>query len=523
MAGPTAPLIELFGKSHGLTFVPVPVAERRREESLNTPSRETIEDTGLTGIVQWKAGKATLKSITGLRDWRHSQIDADADFSPADLFVLDEPATIASFSQELDASFEIGRTNLLLGAYYEREDYRSVRSAATGADADNYLNALISAGAGSTACLPPIVALDCAFPTNVGALLPDGEFTKERYTQQSTSTAAFAHASISLPHGLALVAGLRYSQENKHGGVVNSYWYDSPVARAALAAVGVPDDGTPRNGLDLIGTLYSPSFTAAVDDDETAGVLSLQYFAARDLMVYGSYHHGYKAGGVNLFREGAITETTYRPETADSYELGLKAEYARGRARMDAALFDTKFSDLQIDFFTGLEFKTENVGQARTRGIEVQNAFLLTTRIRLDLSATYLEAAFGNLETPDLYYLDNRDTPMAPRFSAVGTLDYEWPLPRGLAVFARALLNYAGPHYVGAEVPMEEKVGSYLIGDLSIGLRDAGRRWEATLWCTNCGDRTYRTIYFNTTFQPGSYSVYLNAPREYGVTLRMRF
>jgi hypothetical protein len=26
-------------------------------------------------------------------------------------------------------------------------------------------------------------------------------------------------------------------------------------------------------------------------------------------------------------------------------------------------------------------------------------------------------------------------------------------------------------------------------------------------------------VYFNSTFQPGSYSVYLNAPREYGIRI----
>jgi outer membrane receptor protein involved in Fe transport len=301
------------------------------------------------------------------------------------------------------------------------------------------------------------------------------------------------------------------------------FWYDSAIARAVLAAAGVPDDGTPRNGLDLIGTYYSPSFRDGIRDDEITGMLTLQYYPTGDVMLYGGYHHGYKAGGVNLFREGVITDTTYRPETADSLEVGIKADYWNGRARTNVALFDTEFKDLQINFFTGLEFRTENTGEATTRGLEIENFFQITSRLRVDLAATYLDATFGDLDSPSLTYLDHRDTPRAPAWSAVTSLSYERPLANGSALFFRGLVSYTGEHYTGADVLVEQKSESYVVTDLDVGLRRDDRRWEAVLWCRNCGDQRYRTIYFNTTFQPGSYSAYLGAPREYGVTLRTLF
>ena len=434
--------------------------------------------------------------------------------------MLNEPATIESFSQEVNASLTIGPADLLIGAYVATEDYESVRSAETGADADNYLNALMSASVGRMACLPPLVAIDCLFPSNIGALLPRGEFTRERYEQDSQSSAVFAHASTRLPRGFNLITGLRYSVEDKEGGVDNVFWYDSAVARAVLAANGLPDNGTPRNGLDLIGTFYSPSFTDGIRDEQTTGTVSLQYFASPSMMLYGGYHRGYKAGGVNLFREGVITSTTYRPETVDSFEVGFKSEYLGRRARTNVAIFDAEFSDLQINFFTGLEFRTENTGKAISRGIEVENYFQVTNQLRVDVAMTYLDSRFGDLQAPSLAYLDGRDTPRAPRKSAAATVNYSRPLPGGRVLFTRGLLSYTGTHYVGADIVGETKTGSYTISDLSVGLSSRSQRWEAVLWCTNCGDRDYRTIYFNSTFQPGSYSVYLNAQRQYGVALR---
>ena len=517
--GPTAPLIGLYGTLNGLTFVPAPEAERERAESLNTTPREEIEDDGLTARVTWQLPKLTLTSITGVRDWSHEQIEADADFSPADLFVLGEPASIDGLSQELNLTIPLGRTDLLLGLYYSSEDYESLRSVWTGADADNYLNALLSAAFGAVACVPPLVAVDCLFPVGVGALLQDGDFARERYEQQAYHRALFVHSSTAVTDRLAVTAGLRHSVDDKSGGVDVQYWYDSAIARAVLASLGIPDDGTPRNGLDIAGTFYGPSFHVDDRNETTTGTLSLQYELAGNVMLYGGYNRGYKAGGVNLFREGAITDMTYDPEYARGFEVGMKADYAQGRARTNVALFETDFTDLQINFFTGLEFRTENVGDATARGVEIENVLQISDGLRLDVSLTWLESRFGDLTADDLSYLDHRATPKAPEWSATASVTYERPLRNGMAFVARGLAAYTGEHFVGAEIPNEQEAGAYLLTELDVGIRGRDGRWELGLWCTNCGDQDYRTVFFNTTFQPESYSVYLNAPREYGIRI----
>jgi iron complex outermembrane recepter protein len=523
VAGPTAPLIQAYSNLRGLTYVVPPTGERARSASLNTQPGEKVEDTGVMARVDWELGTIDATSITSIRDWRHEQVDADADFVAADLLVLNEPADIDSFSQELTFLIPFGdnRSDVLLGFYYGAEEYSSLQSVEAGGDADNYLNALVSAAQGAVACVPGIVALDCLFPVGIGALLPDGVFTRSHYQQDSTSLAAFAHSSIELSDRLALTAGLRYSIEDKDGGVQNLFWHDAPIVRAVLAGLGLPDDGTPRNGFDLIGTRYSPSFSVGLRSEETTGLISLSYQLTADVLIYGGYHRGFKAGGVNLFREGVVSNNTvYAPESADSVEIGMKAQYWNDRATTNVALFDTEFSDLQINFFTGLEFHTRNTGEAMTRGVEVESRFLLSDNLWLDAAVTYLDARFGNLDDPFLTYLDGRDTPRAPRWAANIGLDYRRPIAGDRSLFVRVGAAYRDSHYVDADVATESKADSYVVADASVGL--TGRhRWEALLWCSNCGNKDYRTVYFNSTFQPGSYSSYLNAPRQYGVTFRI--
>jgi iron complex outermembrane receptor protein len=520
--GPLAPIIAAYGSLHGLTFVPAPKAEQDRLESLNTTPREVIEDRGIALKIDFDLRRnLTLKSITAFRQWNHEHVNADPDFGPADLFVLNEPADIKNLSQELNLTLATARVNLLAGFYYGSENYRGWRSAETGSDADNYLNALIS---GPQKCLPPFVSTGCLFPVGIGALLPDGEFTHENYRQDSDGYALYADATTTLSDRFDLDTGVRYNVEHKTGGVDNTYWYDSAIVRGFRAALGIPDDGTPRNGFDLVGTKYSPSFSTSTRGDKWTGVVALEFNASRNLMAYASYQRGYKAGGVNLYREAVLTDTTvYAPEVGDSVEVGVKSSYLNGRARTDVAIFNEAFSNLQVNFFDGLNFRTENTGEARSRGVEVEQHLLIGERFTTSFWVTYLDSKFTTINEPYLSYLVGRDTPRAPRWGGVAQAVYDRPLKSGFALFARGMVSYTGDHYVGADVDTEQKVGSYVITDASIGVRNDARGWEILLSCSNCGDQTYRTIYFNSTFQPGSYNAYLNPPRMYGVTFRKTF
>ncbi|ARN75125.1 hypothetical protein BST96_13975 [Oceanicoccus sagamiensis] len=254
------------------------------------------------------------------------------------------------------------------------------------------------------------------------------------------------------------------------------------------------------------------------------GSLALNYRLSDDIMAYTSYSRGFKAGGINLFREAVLTDTThYDPEYADSYEIGLKSQYWQGRASSNIALFYTEFSDLQVNFFDGLNFRTENTGKARTQGVELENTLLFTEQWTMDFAVTYLEATFESLDNPQLDYLLDRDTPRAPDWASVLGINFNQQLSANLKIKARASLSYTGDHYVGADVVGEEKQDEYLISDLSISLQDQADSWAVTLWCKNCDNQDYRTIYFNSAFQEGSNNAYLNAPRQYGATFSMKF
>ncbi len=68
----------------------------------------------------------------------------------------------------------------------------------------------------------------------------------------------------------------------------------------------------------------------------------------------------------------------YKPEYVDGYEVGLKTEYAGGRARSNFAAFYDEMKDLQVAQFLGTQFTIVNAPEATVYGLEAENSFSLT-------------------------------------------------------------------------------------------------------------------------------------------------
>jgi iron complex outermembrane recepter protein len=106
--------------------------------------------------------------------------------------------------------------------------------------------------------------------------------------------------------------------------------------------------------------------------ENVAGSLSINYKINSDVMIYGRYATGYKAGG---FNPGTI-QPPYNPEKAQAFEIGFKSDLFDNVVRLNAALFHTKYDDLQTTqfLFTGTEQLNVilNAAQATYTGGEAQ-------------------------------------------------------------------------------------------------------------------------------------------------------
>jgi iron complex outermembrane receptor protein len=78
-------------------------------------------------------------------------------------------------------------------------------------------------------------------------------------------------------------------------------------------------------------------------------LLGLDYTPVEDLLVYGKYARGYRAGGI--FSNAPEDHRTFQPEKVDDFELGLKSSFhGPVRGTFDVDVFYNNFTDQQIQF-----------------------------------------------------------------------------------------------------------------------------------------------------------------------------
>ena len=101
-----------------------------------------------------------------------------------------------------------------------------------------------------------------------------------------------------------------------------------PGNRAALTASQV------RRTARSIG-FSGRSYTFESDRDDYR--VSIDYRITDNLMLYGGFATGYKGGGINPRPFFAMQIATFGEEEVETTEIGVKAHFANGRVRLNAA------------------------------------------------------------------------------------------------------------------------------------------------------------------------------------------
>ncbi len=504
-------VVDSLSQANG--FGPINLDLDDRENNLNNMGTQVNRDRGVTLRLDYSFDNgATLQSTSSWRDWSLDQENIDADMGPADILPLDEFFAVESISQEfifnqtLESLPFVQSADYLIGVYYYDEELDATRQVYNGSQAEIYWQAAFPAVAPvSDPVFGPIVSALLANP-----LAPEGLWTDELFENTDEVFAVFTHWNFNVTDNINVIAGLRYSEEEKEGGF-ESQFFDFPV----------------WVGLGL-GPTYD--YKDSVDEEELTGTLSLQYLFNDDVMMYATYSRGHKAGGINLDLNGGGTsllfgaipmppaDPVYDPEYVDNIELGLKADYWNGRARTNAAAFYTEVDDLQFAGFTGISFSVNNAAKAYYHGLELENTFLLSEGLQVELGGLYLDARVNGEASGALA---NRQPPFTPSLRAQAAVNYERTLTENLLGFTRLSANYRGDRYLSVNDDARED--STTVVDFRIGVRSMDEKWDVALWCRNCTDEINAMNEFGPPLQFGARVQDSEAPRQYGVTFNIRY
>lgn len=187
----------------------------------------------------------------------------------------------------------------------------------------------------------------------------------------STSSALYGDLRYALSPRLALLAGLRLAREEK---TAQEY---QTAASLGLAGTGSPADRW----------------------HSTPGNLGLEYTPATDLLFYGRLSRGFKSGAINL---GALQGAAVRPETVNSVEVGVKSSFAQRRASVSAALFRSRYQDMQVSQVGLASAILTNASSARIDGLELELALRPVPALTLNASLGLMDPRYTSFSNVDL-------------------------------------------------------------------------------------------------------------------------
>jgi len=518
IAGPTVPAVNAAGGT-----VIVNPDDRKTTFNTNRGYEDDVKEYGVSAELNWNIGIGTLTSITAFRDW-DSDRSMDIDFTNADLLYRAPDTNTTDFqtlTQELRYAFTVDSIDYLFGFYYVDETLDYKDAVRVGSGYNTYVNALIFGfGQAAGGLLPP------------GTIVDGQGVTSDKYQQDNSSWALFTHNTWHATDRLDVTLGVRYTDEDKD--LSSTLIADNPAC-LRIAGFGPPLPLTP-GGIGqqltcnpLINPTVDGSYDGSVTNSEWSGTFNVAYDLAEGLLSYVSYGRGYKAGGFNLDRGGLdnpllgqvpdVTDLEFEPETADTYELGLKATLLDGNLVVNSVYFYSTFDDFQLNTFTGTNFIVENIDSVTSKGIEVEAQATPMEQLTLAGGVTYTDATYDDPNSP----LDGKRLTNAPYWVITTSATWEQKVTSSLDGFLNVGYRFQSDTNTGSDLLPEKQQGSFAVLNGSIGATTTDGVWRFELWGRNILDRVYKQVAFGAPLQTGTFGEWLGDPRMWGGTVRYNF
>ena len=364
-----------------------------------------------------------------------------------------------------------------------------------------------------------------------------GNVSTTRFTPRlsTESIAAFGQLTFDITDTLRLVAGGRYTKEDKK-------------QLTSVASGGLPGPIQPPLSAPFTGDLSFEKFTWKAGLEWDAGPQSL---------VYANVATGFKSGG---FFVAQPPNNTFAPETLTAYTIGAKNRFFDNTLQLNIEAFYWDYNDQQITFVGGVRTAggifaqgstTVNAGKSRIYGVELEARFAPSRNDLFSLNVQYLNGKYDSLITANFsptgapvttgcitlgsrlanpgvnaarfFDIDCSGNPTVQSPEWAMNLGYErtFDLTGDLKLILGARGNIESSRFMNSNFRPEERQGSFAMADAYATLEDT-RGWSITAFINNITDEEVlaragtRPI---LDFPVGT----LRPPRTYGVRLGFNF
>lgn len=342
-------------------------------------------------------------------------------------------------------------------------------------------------------------------------------------TRTRRANSLFFEGLYNIDSQLRFTSGLRYSQDGVDSLISNFYG---------------------RTGID----------TQSTSSKTITGRVTLERDLSASTMLYVTRARGYKPAGSNLTfgRENEIAPIvvlpTYKKEVVDTRELGWKAELLGQQLRINSALFQYSYKNLQYQATDPEVFEggVNNVPESRITGFEIEALALLAQATELDLRLAWLNteitsnhlsldnvasdattaallaqgfALFGpeiqQARAANIVDVIGNQLAKSPRFTSTISLHHQRNFSNSGQLHASIQFNHRGAYlYRIFNNPNTDEVSAYSTVNAMIRYEPNVGKWHTTLRVINATNEHGVNARFTDVFGVGASSEELIQPRR---------
>jgi iron complex outermembrane recepter protein len=209
----------------------------------------------------------------------------------------------------------------------------------------------------------------------------------------NSNYAVFAQAGYRVTPALTLIAGARFTREDK----------DVQIATFVPSTAGSLCDFFARTcNYNFPGPAF-PGAPGSETWDHLTPKLGFEWLARADVLLYGQWTQGVRSGGYNVRNTSfTVPPGPYGPELQDAFEIGLKSDWFEQRLRVNAAAFYNTIEDIQrdinqVDPVAGIVQVTRNTANATIQGFELEIAGAVAEGLVLYGNAGYIDDRYTEI------------------------------------------------------------------------------------------------------------------------------
>ncbi|GGZ74127.1 TonB-dependent receptor [Paraglaciecola chathamensis] len=305
--------------------------------------------------------------------------------------------------------------------------------------------------------------------------------------QDMDAISAFASGTYRLNDDTRLIAGLRYTQENKDADII------------VLGSNEDPDEFAQASD--------------SVDENTLDGSLTLEWSASDALLLYAGVATGSKrpglASGNPVNNADFVNSTSLFIPTEEIVTIEAGFKYQLENGYINSSIFDMDISDFQNAGFSNGNIVISSF-DVKSRGIEIDSFYYLTDSITM-------VTGLGFMDVEDT--TNDADVSGAPKFSANMTFTYESEeLADDLYMRASVNINHKSSHWLNetsGESNQFNEIDAVTLLNANISLINSA--YKVALYTKNLTDEEYADFSFNAPGANNDYYFSVAQGRTIGV------